>query len=97
MIQRGKTGVAQYVFALVHALARLPARHQFLLFVLEEDLPLFGDAPQAGFELVPVSERFRPPVRNIGWHQARLPARGLLNPPLTVPVTAASSVGLSSP
>jgi glycosyltransferase involved in cell wall biosynthesis len=43
-----------------------------VLFVLEEDLPLF-DFAQKEMELVPVSERFRPPVRNIVWHQTKLP------------------------
>ena len=73
VIQRGKTGVAQYVFALVRALARHGGRHEFSLLVLEEDLPLFEFA-RDGFRLVPVPESCRPAVRNILWHQATLPA-----------------------
>ncbi len=73
VIQRGKTGVAQYVFALVRAFESILAEHRVTLFVLEEDLPLFARSKQAGMELVEVPERFRPPVKNILWHQAHLP------------------------
>lgn len=72
VIQRGKTGVAQYVFALVRALQPYSQQHQFSLFVLKEDLPLF-DFAQGTMELLPVPEEFRPPVKNILWHQTRLP------------------------
>ncbi|MBU6399795.1 MAG: glycosyltransferase family 4 protein [Verrucomicrobia bacterium] len=72
VIQRGQTGVAQYVFGLVRALTQLQSHHEFVLFVLEEDLPLFAFA-EPRVELVAVSERFRPPVKNILWHQACLP------------------------
>ncbi|MCI0540558.1 MAG: glycosyltransferase family 4 protein [Verrucomicrobiales bacterium] len=71
MMQRGQTGVAQYVLALVRALRKFAGQEQFFLFVLEGDLPLFAFAD--GFELVAVSERFRPPVQNILWHQIELP------------------------
>lgn len=74
VIQRGKTGVAHYVFALLRALLEKPRRLQFVAFVLEEDVPLFADHARAGLEIVRVSERFRPPVRNIFWHQVRLPS-----------------------
>jgi glycosyltransferase involved in cell wall biosynthesis len=73
VIQRGKTGVAQYVFALLRALLAHP-EHQFVAFVLQEDIPLFSDCSQRGLEIVPVAERFRPPVKNILWHQRNLPA-----------------------
>src|SRR5690348_9170733 len=72
VIQRGKTGVAQYVFALVRAFLPFSIQHRFHLFVLEEDVPLFAFAKEA-MEIIPVSERYRPPVRNILWHQATLP------------------------
>ncbi len=72
VIQRGKSGVAQYVFALVRALLAHGPRHQFVLFVLEEDLNLFEFA-RARVEVVAVPERFRPPVKNILWHQSKLP------------------------
>lgn len=41
VIQRGRTGVAQYVFALVRELLAYADQHEFHLLVLEEDLPLF--------------------------------------------------------
>jgi glycosyltransferase involved in cell wall biosynthesis len=72
VIQRGKTGIAQYAFALLRALLPGAGQHRFLLFVLEEDLPLFGFVKNH-MELVPVAEKFRPPVRNIAWHQTHLP------------------------
>jgi glycosyltransferase involved in cell wall biosynthesis len=72
VIQRGRTGVAQYVFALLRALLPFAERHRFTLFVLEEDLPLFKFA-ETKMTLVAVPERFRPPVKNILWHQTVLP------------------------
>ena len=72
VIQRGKTGIAQYVFALVRALQEQPGDCRLTLFVLEEDLPLF-DFARASATLVPVSECHRPAVKNILWHQAVLP------------------------
>jgi len=72
VIQRGKTGVAQHLFAVLKALLARPGECQFVLFVLEEDLPLFEFAKQL-VAIVPVPERFRPPVKNILWHQAQLP------------------------
>jgi len=72
VIQRGRTGVAQHLFALLRALLRAPHQHEFVLFVLEEDIPLF-DFARKTMTLVPVPERFRPPVRNILWHQTVLP------------------------
>jgi glycosyltransferase involved in cell wall biosynthesis len=72
VIQRGKSGVGQYVFALLRALLAASHQHKLVLFVLEEDLPLFAFAKDKA-ELVPVPEKFRPPVKNILWHQTRLP------------------------
>ena len=72
VIQRGRSGVAQYVFALLRAFLPFAERHCFTLFVLEEDLPLFAFAQQ-NMKIVPVPERFRPPLKNILWHQTRLP------------------------
>jgi glycosyltransferase involved in cell wall biosynthesis len=72
VIQRGKTGVAQYVFALTKALLPHSSRHEFHLLVLEEDLPLFAFA--AGImKLVTVPEQHRPAGKNILWHQTLLP------------------------
>ncbi|HET7625642.1 MAG TPA: glycosyltransferase family 1 protein [Verrucomicrobiae bacterium] len=72
VIQRGKTGVAQYLFALLRALLSHAEKHEFVLFVLEEDLPLFDFAKEK-MQIVPVPEKFRPPVKNIFWHQLQLP------------------------
>jgi len=74
VIQRGKTGIAQYVFALTRALLDLPDGPELTLFVLEEDRPLFAFAEgRAQIEIV--SEKYRPAVRNILWHQLALPRR----------------------
>lgn len=72
VIQRGQTGIAQYVFALLRAFVPQAADAQFVLFVLEQDLPLFEFA-NGKMEIVPVPEQFRPPIKNIHWHQTALP------------------------
>lgn len=72
MIQRGKTGVAQYVFALLKAMIPLSAGHEFHLFVLEEDRSLFEFAGDS-MKIVGVPETERPAVRNVLWHQRTLP------------------------
>lgn len=72
VVHRGKTGIAQYVFALLRALLPVAREHEFSLFVLEEDLPLF-DFAKSAMTLVPVSEKFRPALKNIAWHQTVLP------------------------
>ena len=72
VIQRGKTGIAQYVFALTRALAAHGGPHEFTLFVLEEDIPLFNFLT-GKIQIVSVPERFRPAVKNILWHQTQLP------------------------
>ncbi len=72
VIQRGRSGVGQYVLALVKALLSRDHGNEFTLFVLEEDVPLFafvGDRIQ----IVTVPESVRPAVRNIAWHQFTLP------------------------
>ena len=71
VIQRGQTGIAQYVFSLLQALAA-HKDHEFVLFVLERDLPLFEFA-RSRMTIVPVSESYRSPVRDIFWHQTELP------------------------
>jgi glycosyltransferase involved in cell wall biosynthesis len=74
VVQRGKTGIAQYVFSLTRALLDLPDGPDLTLFVLAEDRPLFAFAEgRAHIEIV--DEEFRPPVRNIMWHQTILPRR----------------------
>ena len=71
VIQRGQTGIAQYVFALLRALLH-NKEHEFVLFVLEEDLELF-DFARGKMQLIPVPERIRSPIKNILWHQKILP------------------------
>ncbi len=73
VIQRGKSGVGQHVLALVRALVASGTEHEFTLFVLENDLPLFAFARDT-MQIVPVAERYRPAVRDIAWHQTQLPA-----------------------
>lgn len=72
VIQRGKTGVAQYVFALVRSLIAHAEEHEFHLLVLEEDVPLF-DFAKHHMKIVPVAEKWRAAVKNIFWHQFILP------------------------
>ncbi|HXS67355.1 MAG TPA: glycosyltransferase family 1 protein [Candidatus Polarisedimenticolia bacterium] len=86
VIQRGKTGIAQYLFALLRALLPYASEHRFILFVLEEDLPLF-DFARGRMRILPVPEHFRPPIKNILWHQRALPslARSLQLDVLHVP------------
>jgi len=72
MIQRGKTGVAQYLFGLLHGLERRTADEQFTVFVLQDDLPLFAPF-KTSMRLVGVPERYREPIQNIRWHQQYLP------------------------
>ncbi|MBI2512593.1 MAG: glycosyltransferase family 4 protein [Opitutae bacterium] len=72
VMQRGRSGVGQYVLALVRALLPAARRHEITLFVLREDLPHFEFA-RGAVRLVPVEERFRSAVRDIAWHQTALP------------------------
>ncbi len=86
VIQRGRSGVGQYVLALVEALRNRDHANEYILFVLKEDVPLFsfvGDQMQ----IVTVPESERPAVRNIAWHQFTLPqlARDLRLDVLHVP------------
>ena len=73
VIQRGRSGVGQYVLALVRALLDQKGDHQLVLFVLEQDLPLF-DFAAGRAELVTVPERWRSAARNVLWHQVVLPS-----------------------
>lgn len=72
VIQRGKSGVGQYVLALVRALLEQPGDHRIVLFVLKQDLPLFEFAAGRA-EIIEVPEFFRGAVKNILWHQCVLP------------------------
>ncbi|HKQ37203.1 MAG TPA: glycosyltransferase family 1 protein [Verrucomicrobiae bacterium] len=72
VIQRGRTGIAQYVFNLVREFRPHAGEHGFVLFTLEEDVPLFDFAREA-MRIIPVSEEYRPAAKNIWWHQTVLP------------------------
>src|SRR5689334_8532131 len=72
VIQHGKTGIAQYVLSLTRALIDQDHRHEFTLFVLEKDIELF-DFARFSVQIVAVPEQFRPPLRDIWWHQRVLP------------------------
>src|SRR5687768_2624163 len=72
VIQRGRTGIAQYVFNLLREFRSSVHQHEFVLFTLEEDAPLFEFARET-MQIVPVSERYRPAAKNIWWHQTVLP------------------------
>ncbi len=77
MVQRGQTGIAQYLFSLINDLIQ-QGKHRYTLFVLEEDRHLFDFAAE-NVGLIAVPERFRPAMRDIWWHQTVLPklAKGL--------------------
>lgn len=75
VLQRGKSGVGQYILALTRALLRLENDHQLVLFVLEDELSHFEFA-RGKAEIITVPERYRRAVRNIFWHHSTLP--GLL-------------------
>jgi len=72
VIQRGKSGVGKYVLALTRALLPYARKHEFTLFVLEQDLPLFSFVEHE-MQLYAVPEHFRDPIRDILWHQRQLP------------------------
>ncbi|HWX21461.1 MAG TPA: hypothetical protein VN578_16285, partial [Candidatus Binatia bacterium] len=59
------TGVAQYLFALLRALAAQGGNHRFTLYVLREDLPLF-DFAKGVMELVPAGGESKITVAKCG-------------------------------
>lgn len=71
VMQRGKSGVGQYILALIRALLER-RQHELVLLVLEEDVPLFAFATGRA-EIIVVPEKFRPAVKNILWHHLTLP------------------------
>jgi glycosyltransferase involved in cell wall biosynthesis len=74
VIQRGKSGVASYVFGLLDGFAELGWPVRFHLFGLADDRPLFERwLGPCAWE--PVAERWRPAVANIFWHQTALKSR----------------------
>jgi glycosyltransferase involved in cell wall biosynthesis len=69
---RGRSGIGQYVLALVRALLDQNTGHEYVLFVLEGDVPLFSFV-EGRAEIVVVPESFRSALKDIFWHQVRLP------------------------
>jgi glycosyltransferase involved in cell wall biosynthesis len=72
VIEHGRGALTQYVLPLIRALLPHVKRHDISLLVPEEDLRLF-DFVAGRMNLVPVPEKYRPPVRDIAWHQIVLP------------------------
>ena len=72
VIQRGRGGIGQYLFALLRGLSITQPNQEFALFVLEDDRELFSFLNDQ-FQIVPVREKHRPAVANILWHQRELP------------------------
>ncbi|MGZ5543247.1 MAG: glycosyltransferase, partial [Limisphaerales bacterium] len=72
VVARGRSGIGQYVFGLVRALLDQPSGHEYVLFVLQDDLDLFKFVDGRA-TIVTVPERYRSPINDILWHQIRLP------------------------
>lgn len=73
--QRGKSGVASYLFGLIDGLVSTCPDVRLTLFGLEADRPLFAPWLDRGAAWAGVSETWRPAVRDILWHQFALPRR----------------------
>jgi glycosyltransferase involved in cell wall biosynthesis len=72
VIQKGKTGISRYVIALIREFIQFDSNNTFVLFVLEKDFEIFKFA-EKHLRIIKVSEKFRPPLLNIIWHQFWLP------------------------
>src|SRR5438874_2223123 len=73
VVQRGKSGVASYVFGLLDGLRAIDAPIDLTLIGLTEDRPLFSKwLDRCAWE--PVPECWRSAARNIVWHQTQLRA-----------------------
>ncbi len=73
LVQRGRSEVGHYLLPLLAALFRHVPEHQYVLFVLEEDLPVFGFARDHA-RLVVVGRTHRRGAEDLSWHHLRLPA-----------------------
>ena len=72
--QRGKSGVASYLFGLIDGLVNTSPDVRLTLFGLAADRPLFAPwLDRAGW--AEVAETWRPAVRDVLWHQCVLPTR----------------------
>jgi glycosyltransferase involved in cell wall biosynthesis len=75
VVQRGKSGVASYLFGLLDGLRAIHAPIELTLIGLADDKPLFEKwLDWCAWE--PAPERWRPAARNVLWHQTLL--RGVL-------------------
>lgn len=72
VVQRGKSGVATYIFGLLEGLRRTDAEVAITLLGLADDQPLFSRWLDR-CRWVSVPEIYRSAVRNIWWHQTKLP------------------------
>lgn len=72
VMERGRSGAAQYILGLVRALLECDRAPELVLFVLQQDLPCFTFAAGPA-QIVPVAERHRPAARLLAWHQFVLP------------------------
>jgi glycosyltransferase involved in cell wall biosynthesis len=75
VVQRGRSGVASYLFGLLDGLRKINAPLEMALLGLEDDKPLFEKWLDRCL-WIPVPEQFRPAVRNVFWHQTAI--RGVL-------------------
>jgi glycosyltransferase involved in cell wall biosynthesis len=73
VIQRGRSGVATYVFGLLDGLRAACPEVEVTILGLDGDRDLFARWLDC-FNWVPVGEGWRPAVRNVVWHQAGLSA-----------------------
>jgi len=73
VVQRGKSGVASFLFGLLEGMRRIGNPVELVLLGLADDRPLFARWLDR-CQWVPVDERYRPAVRNVLWHQTALRA-----------------------
>jgi glycosyltransferase involved in cell wall biosynthesis len=66
--QRGRSGVASYLFGLLEGFTRIDAPVKVILVGLDDDRPLFARWLDR-CEWSGVAERWRPALRNVLWHQ----------------------------
>jgi glycosyltransferase involved in cell wall biosynthesis len=69
----GKSGLSRYLIEFLRELALLaPSSWQIEIFLYEEEASIFIP-PKHPFHLCFISSWFRPPIRNLLWHQGILP------------------------
>lgn len=73
LVHRGRSAVGRYLVPLVAALLRHVPEHQYLLYVLEDDLPLFAFARDRA-RVVVVGRGDRRCADDVLWHHFQLPS-----------------------